>query len=154
MKECMLAQVKRLLNIKALRSWGRGWASQRLWGRRSGCGPTLSQLNVFTLGMSCMQGRRQVDIRISQEPRGKSKWLTFLSERASLGWIAVESKLIQICFSRREVKEKRQKSEWIPLEKGKEMADFCWGGRGKEALRDVGFMLRFRQTPSDSPTGI
>lgn len=58
-----------------------------------------------------MQERRQVDIRISQEPRGKSEWLTFLSERASLDWIAEESKLIQISFSRREVKEERQKSE-------------------------------------------
>ncbi|EPQ14565.1 2-oxo-4-hydroxy-4-carboxy-5-ureidoimidazoline decarboxylase [Myotis brandtii] len=33
------------------------------------------------------------------------------SERASLDWIAEESKLIQISFSRREVKEERQKSE-------------------------------------------
>ncbi|XP_012597765.1 putative 2-oxo-4-hydroxy-4-carboxy-5-ureidoimidazoline decarboxylase isoform X2 [Microcebus murinus] len=40
--------------------------------------------------MSCMQERRQLDIGLSREPRGKSKWLPFLPEGASLDWTAEE----------------------------------------------------------------
>lgn len=77
-----------------------------------------------------MQERRQHGIRPSQEPRGKRKWLTFFPERASLDWTTEESKLTQISNSLpKGVKRKRQKSEGIPLEKGKEIVDFLWGQR-------------------------
>ncbi|XP_069323846.1 putative 2-oxo-4-hydroxy-4-carboxy-5-ureidoimidazoline decarboxylase isoform X2 [Eulemur rufifrons] len=40
--------------------------------------------------MSCMQERSQLDIGLSREPRGKSKWLPFLPEGASLDRTAEE----------------------------------------------------------------
>lgn len=54
---------------------------------------------VFALGMSYMQQRRQLHIRLSQQPRGKSKRLTFLPARAGLDQMAEESKLPQISNS-------------------------------------------------------
>lgn len=84
-----------------------------------------------------MQERRHHGIRISQEPKGKSKWLTFLPERASQDWTAEESKLSDQQLPEG-VKGKRQKSEGIPLEKGKEIADFLWVEREKETLVGVG----------------
>lgn len=68
-----------------------------------------------------MQDRRQLNIRISQEPRGKEKWLIFLPEGASLDRTAKERGLTQISNSLGEFEGKYENLKEFFWRKGKKL---------------------------------